>query len=115
LAFENIKDIIACGFDMKKTFIFTNLDYIGHMYPTILKIQKATTYNQVWLLEDFWALFDANSTVPRHLRLHHVGQHRQELIPSHPGSPRLVQLLSDPIRGPRHALPHSLRHRSGQF
>lgn len=28
LAFENIKDIIACGFDMKKTFIFTNLDYI---------------------------------------------------------------------------------------
>ena len=46
---------------MKKTFIFTDLDYIQHMYPTILKIQKATTYNQVWLLEDFWALFDANS------------------------------------------------------
>jgi tryptophanyl-tRNA synthetase len=47
LAYENAKDIIACGFDMKKTFIFTNLDYIAHMYPTILKIQKLTTYNQV--------------------------------------------------------------------
>lgn len=46
LAFENAKDIIACGFDMKKTFIFTDLDYIQHMYPTILRIQKATTYNQ---------------------------------------------------------------------
>lgn len=47
LAYENVKDIIACGFDLKKTFIFSDLDYIQHMYPTILKIQKATTYNQV--------------------------------------------------------------------
>lgn len=46
LAYENVKDIIACGFDMKKTFIFSDLDYIQHMYPTILKIQKVTTYNQ---------------------------------------------------------------------
>lgn len=28
LAYENVKDIIACGFDMKKTFIFSDLDYI---------------------------------------------------------------------------------------
>ena len=47
LAYENAKDIIACGFDMKKTFMFTDLDYIQHMYPTILRIQKFTTYNQV--------------------------------------------------------------------
>ena len=32
---------------MKKTFIFSDLDYIQHMYPTILKIQKLTTYSQV--------------------------------------------------------------------
>ncbi len=44
LAFENAKDIIAVGFDMKKTFIFSDLDYIQHMYPTILQIQKLTTY-----------------------------------------------------------------------
>jgi hypothetical protein len=46
LAYENAKDIIACGFDMKKTFIFSDLNYIQHMYPTILKIQKLVTYNQ---------------------------------------------------------------------
>lgn len=47
LAYSNAKDIIACGFDMKKTFIFSDMDYIQHMYPTVLQIQKATTYNQV--------------------------------------------------------------------
>jgi len=29
LAIENAKDIIALGFDVTKTFIFSNLDYIG--------------------------------------------------------------------------------------
>lgn len=29
LAYENVKDIIAVGFDISKTFIFTNLDYVG--------------------------------------------------------------------------------------
>lgn len=47
LAFENAKDIIACGFDITRTFIFSDLDYIGSMYPNIVKIQKAVTYNQV--------------------------------------------------------------------
>lgn len=28
LAHENAKDIIACGFDPKKTFIFSDLDYM---------------------------------------------------------------------------------------
>lgn len=26
---ENAKDIIACGFDVNKTFIFSDLDYLG--------------------------------------------------------------------------------------
>lgn len=26
---ENAKDIIACGFDVNKTFIFSDLDYMG--------------------------------------------------------------------------------------
>ena len=46
LAYENAKDIIAVGFDVNKTFIFTDLDYIQHLYPTVLRIQKLTTYNQ---------------------------------------------------------------------
>ena len=29
LAHENAKDIIACGFNPDKTFIFSDLDYIG--------------------------------------------------------------------------------------
>lgn len=40
LAFENAKDIIACGFDPESTFMFSDLDYIQHMYPVVLKIQK---------------------------------------------------------------------------
>ena len=29
LARENAKDIIACGFDVERTFIFTDLNYVG--------------------------------------------------------------------------------------
>lgn len=29
LAYENAKDIVACGFDVTKTFIFSNIDYLG--------------------------------------------------------------------------------------
>ena len=29
---ENARDIIACGFDVNKTFIFSNLEYMGSMY-----------------------------------------------------------------------------------
>ena len=28
LAYENAKDIIACGFDEAKTFIFSDFDYV---------------------------------------------------------------------------------------
>lgn len=47
LTIENAKDIIACGFDYKKTFIFSDLDYVGKMYPNIVRIWKAVTMNQV--------------------------------------------------------------------
>jgi tryptophanyl-tRNA synthetase len=47
MAYENAKDIIAVGFDLKKTFIFSDLEYIGHMYPNIVAIQKRVTFNQV--------------------------------------------------------------------
>eukprot|EP00457_Paulinella_chromatophora_P008275 gb/GEZN01008306.1/.p1 GENE.gb/GEZN01008306.1/~~gb/GEZN01008306.1/.p1 ORF type:complete len:407 (+),score=50.09 gb/GEZN01008306.1/:26-1246(+) len=47
LAFENCKDIIACGFDITKTFIFSDMDYIQYLYPNACKLQKAFTHNQV--------------------------------------------------------------------
>ncbi|KAJ8612450.1 hypothetical protein CTAYLR_006590 [Chrysophaeum taylorii] len=44
---ENAKDIVACGFDKDKTFIFSDVEYVGHMYPNIAKIWKSVTYSQV--------------------------------------------------------------------
>eukprot|EP00917_Polyrhabdina_sp_WS-2016_P013095 GHVP01028815.1.p1 GENE.GHVP01028815.1~~GHVP01028815.1.p1 ORF type:complete len:234 (-),score=38.11 GHVP01028815.1:2368-3069(-) len=43
---ENTKDLIACGFHPKKTFIFSNISYIKELYPNILEVQKRVTYNQ---------------------------------------------------------------------
>jgi tryptophanyl-tRNA synthetase len=47
LTMENAKDIIACGFDYKKTFLFSDLDYVGRMYPNIVRIWKGVTTNAV--------------------------------------------------------------------
>eukprot|EP01102_Stenamoeba_stenopodia_P005777 TRINITY_DN16506_c0_g1_i1.p1 TRINITY_DN16506_c0_g1~~TRINITY_DN16506_c0_g1_i1.p1 ORF type:complete len:437 (+),score=137.74 TRINITY_DN16506_c0_g1_i1:104-1312(+) len=44
---ENIRDVIAIGFDVNKTFIFSNFEYVGHMYPNIVRIEKAVTASQV--------------------------------------------------------------------
>ncbi|KAI6189464.1 Tryptophanyl-tRNA synthetase [Aphelenchoides bicaudatus] len=47
MCIENIKDIISVGFDPKKTFIFTNTNYMCEpFYCNILKIWKCVTYNQ---------------------------------------------------------------------
>ncbi|KAJ1537216.1 tryptophan--tRNA ligase [Nowakowskiella sp. JEL0078] len=44
---ENAKDIISFGFDPKKTFIFSNLDYLGgHFYRNVVKIAKTITTSQ---------------------------------------------------------------------
>jgi tryptophanyl-tRNA synthetase len=47
LTIENARDIIACGFDYKKTFIFSDLEYVGRMYPNIVRIWKSVTTNAV--------------------------------------------------------------------
>ncbi|XP_060574814.1 tryptophan--tRNA ligase, cytoplasmic-like [Ruditapes philippinarum] len=50
LAHENVKDIIALGFDVNKTFIFSDLEYIGScpdFYKNMLRVQKLVTFNQV--------------------------------------------------------------------
>lgn len=45
---ENIRDIIACGFDVNKTFIFTDTGYIQYLYPNFIKMQKHITTNQIY-------------------------------------------------------------------
>lgn len=47
LTIENARDIIACGFDYNKTFIFSDLEYVGRMYPNIVRIWKSVTTNAV--------------------------------------------------------------------
>ncbi len=38
---ENIKDIIACGFNPDKTFIFSDFDYVkGEFYRNVIRIQR---------------------------------------------------------------------------
>lgn len=47
IAIENIKDIIACGFNPDKTFIFRDVEYIQYMYPNICRLQRHITYSQI--------------------------------------------------------------------
>lgn len=44
---SNIRDILAFGFDPQRTFVFRNTEYIGHMYGTVLALQRAFTTNAV--------------------------------------------------------------------
>lgn len=37
MGIENAKDILACGFNPDKTFIFLDTEYVGHMYPNVCK------------------------------------------------------------------------------
>ncbi|KAL0238774.1 hypothetical protein PCE1_004466 [Barthelona sp. PCE] len=47
LGIENSKDIIACGFDPERTFIFLNTDYVPKMYRIIREIRMASSYSDV--------------------------------------------------------------------
>ncbi|KAJ4825019.1 hypothetical protein Tsubulata_023191 [Turnera subulata] len=48
LARENAKDIIACGFDVSKTFIFTDFGYLGGaFYENAVKVQNHVSSNKV--------------------------------------------------------------------
>ncbi|XP_026472018.1 tryptophan--tRNA ligase, cytoplasmic-like [Ctenocephalides felis] len=50
MARDNAKDIIAMGFDVNKTFIFSDLTFMGQcpdFYKNVIRIQKCVTYNQI--------------------------------------------------------------------
>ncbi|XP_052767278.1 tryptophan--tRNA ligase, cytoplasmic-like [Mya arenaria] len=50
LAYLNARDIIALGFDVNKTFIFSDMEYIGsckEFYMNMCRVQKLVTFNQV--------------------------------------------------------------------
>jgi tryptophanyl-tRNA synthetase len=45
LAYENALDVIALGFDPKKTFIFSDTDYAKTLYREALKVAKKLTFS----------------------------------------------------------------------
>jgi tryptophanyl-tRNA synthetase len=47
LTYENALDVIACGLDPEKTFIFSDTDNIGEIYRLGLKVAKRVTYSTV--------------------------------------------------------------------
>lgn len=47
MGLNNIKDIIAFGFNPEKTFIFSDVEYVKYLYPNALRIQKQVTVNQL--------------------------------------------------------------------
>ncbi|EAU88319.1 tryptophanyl-tRNA synthetase [Coprinopsis cinerea okayama7 len=45
---QNAKDIIACGFNLERTFIFSNYEFMGGpFYENVSRISRQITYNQV--------------------------------------------------------------------
>lgn len=48
LGYQNAIDIIACGFDLDKTYIFSNYRQFGkELYQNVVRINQATTGNQI--------------------------------------------------------------------
>jgi tryptophanyl-tRNA synthetase len=48
LAYENAKDIIACGFNADKTYIFSDLDSMGgSLYKNTVHLMRTVTGNQI--------------------------------------------------------------------
>jgi tryptophanyl-tRNA synthetase len=45
LAYENIKDILALGFDPEQTFICLDSKYMGFMYPNVCRFQRHINLN----------------------------------------------------------------------
>jgi len=109
---ENAKDIIACGFDLEKTFIFSDYAYMGGaFYVNVSKIARQITYNQVKATFGF----NESYVVPiafRSISHFFQGQHWQSALCCYSSGTRLFELLPPDLWNcNRHPLPHSLRHR----
>jgi len=53
LAIENIKDIISFGFDVTKTFIFLDSQYMHYLYPNTCRVLKKVTVNKLMKIFGF--------------------------------------------------------------
>ena len=87
-AYENILDIIACGFDPEKTKIFLDTEYAGTMYPLAVRIAKKVTASKAKALfglqmEDNVGkyFYSCMQSVPAFLPTMFEGKPTQVLIP----------------------------------
>ena len=61
---QNAMDIIAVGFDMKKTFIFSDFDFIGGaFYENMCRMAKRITMNSVKATFGFNERYRARNTM----------------------------------------------------
>ena len=68
LARENAKDIIACGFDPRRTFIFADVTYMcTPFYVNMLRIAKCVTFNQARGIFGFTGCDRAQHCLTHHL------------------------------------------------
>jgi tryptophanyl-tRNA synthetase len=87
-AYENILDIIACGFDPERTRIFLDTEYAGTMYPIAVQVAKRTTASKAKALfglkmEDNVGkyFYSCMQSVPAFLPTVFEGKPTQVLIP----------------------------------
>ena len=79
-AFENARDIIACGFKLEKTFVFSDLDYVGGaFYHNIVRIARYITTNQS---KGTFGFTDTDSVGKDALCRNPGGAFFQQLVPS---------------------------------
>jgi len=83
LTIQNAKDIIACGFDMKKTFLFSDCDYVGSMYPNIVRIWKAVTYSTARAMFGFEGHSNIGQSAFPAIQVRHRFAHAASLLCSH--------------------------------
>ena len=73
---SNAKDLIACGFNPEKTFVFSAFKYLPFMQPLVEILNKKTNINQMNKIYGF----DINSSVG------HVSWPNEQIIPSMSGA-----------------------------
>jgi tryptophanyl-tRNA synthetase len=54
LAHENAKDIIACGYDLDRTFIFSDVEYIKRRQPNNTTWETKKLSNMTWTSPNIW-------------------------------------------------------------
>ncbi len=88
LAYDNMLDVIAVGYDPKKTKMFVDTEYAGTMYKEALKVAKKITFSNVKAVFGFnesasigQIFFTAMQTVPAFLPSVLSGKNMPCLIP----------------------------------